>query len=321
MTGVLDSEELATYADPTPPPPTGNPRRRAVVASGVVLLLVLTAVLVALLTGGSDGEDEGGFAVGELATLRVPDPGTARAMWLDDGWPVWVLARADGSVAVFDARSPHSPFGIGQLVGWCDVVTGFEDPGGSTFYSIGAARSGPAPWGLSPYSAAVVNEGQTVRVLAPGDPVAAGAGPVPARGAAAAMGLEENPDPRDGLGVAEDDLYVVPSCIADDRFGLAIHAPRSDPIPPEEAVGLRALPIAVEGHLDVRADRPSLLCSTLVDGRCPSGSPHAAGVTASESINEFVGDKEVLLVRPSVGALSEVTRFIPVDVKPLAEGG
>ncbi len=311
MTHVLEPGELVAYADSPRPAPTGNPRRRAVLAGGVALLVFLAVLIGALLDGGDSSSDDKGFAAGELAALRVPDPGTARAMWLEDGWPVWVVVRASGSVSVFDAHSPHRPFGVGQLVGWCDVASGFEDQAGSTFDAAGAARSGPTPWGLSPFSAVMVEDGQLVRVLAPGDPVSASASPVPARDP------DGDASPRDGRGIKDEDLYEAPSCIEDQRFGLAIHGPRDEPIPPEEAVGLRALPVAVEGHLDVRADRPSLICSTLVEGRCPDGSPHAAGVTASESVNEFVGESEVLLVRPSGGALADVARFIPVDIEPV----
>lgn len=315
---MLEPEELVVYADGPPPSPPGQPRLRVLIVGGFVVVLALVAVVVALLTGEGDEATDNDLAAGELATLRVPAPGTARAMWLDDGWPVWVLARSDSSVAVSDAQSPHGPFGIGQLVGWCDVAASFEDQGGSSFDVVGAARSGPAPWGLAPYSAVIIEEGSTVRVLAPGDPVSSSAAPIPARGpvAGAPDALETGPSPRELAGADEEDLYEPPSCIEDERFGLAIHGPRDEPIPPEEAVGLRALPVAVEGYLDVRADRPSLLCSGLVAGRCPEGSPQVGGVTASESINEFVGEKETLLVRPSNGVLADTTRFIPVDVKP-----
>ena len=317
MTGLADPEELVAYADAPAPAPTGHSRRRVLTAAGIAVVAVLAAVAVALSTGEGDAGDEDDLAAGELATLRVPAPGTARAMWLDDGWPVWVLTRVDGTVAVFDAQSPHSPFGVGQLVGWCEITSGFEDQGGSTFDVDGAARSGPAPWGLSPYSGLIIDEGRTVRILAPGDPVSGSAGPTPATGpvGGAADEVETGPSPRELRGAPEEDLYEPPSCIEDERFGLAIHGPRGEPIPPEEAVGLRALPVAVEGHLDVRADRPSLLCSTLAEGRCPEGSPQVGGVTASESINEFVGEKETLLVRPSDGVLADTTRLIPVDVK------
>jgi hypothetical protein len=91
-----------------------------------------------------------------VAALDLPRPGEARAEYLPDGTPVWVIGHRDGSVDVFSALSTHVPAGVFKLTWWCPKSRAVEDPfDGSSWNEYGVKTTGPAPYDLSRWSTAV----------------------------------------------------------------------------------------------------------------------------------------------------------------------
>lgn len=89
--------------------------------------------------------------------LSRPGAGDARADYLADGEPVWVVAHEDGSVSIVSAFDTHEPFGIGKLNWWCPPAGAFENPHhGSKWDEYGVRLDGPAPRGLTTWVPIVV---------------------------------------------------------------------------------------------------------------------------------------------------------------------
>jgi len=89
-------------------------------------------------------------ARGARATLPMPPLGSASAVTLPDGSPVWVVHQDDGKVRVLSALSTHRRYGASVLVGWCPSRPGFEDPMYQSFWKAdGSAWGGPAPADLA----------------------------------------------------------------------------------------------------------------------------------------------------------------------------
>lgn len=95
----------------------------------------------------------------QRGTLAIPPPGTARALFLDDGRPVYVVADDDGTPVVLDAQGGHVPSGAGHLVAWCPATQFFEDLfSGGAYTADGRRIDGPSPSGLLRYGVEAVPE-------------------------------------------------------------------------------------------------------------------------------------------------------------------
>jgi hypothetical protein len=89
-------------------------------------------------------------------TLDIPRAGEARADYLPDGSPVWVIGHEDGSVDVFSAISTHVASGLAKLTWWCPKSRSLEDPfHGSIWSEFGVKTYGPAPYDLTRWTATV----------------------------------------------------------------------------------------------------------------------------------------------------------------------
>ena len=121
-------------------------------AGASISVLAAVAIGFAALTAGADEEDASAQA------LTRPGAGNARAEYLADGEPVWVVGHDDGSVSIVSAFDTHEPFGIGKLNWWCPPARGFVNPHhGSKWDEFGVHLDGPAPRGLTTWSASVVS--------------------------------------------------------------------------------------------------------------------------------------------------------------------
>ena len=90
--------------------------------------------------------------------VELPPPGEAKAVFLADGTPVFVVAHQDGTASVIEAFSGHVPYGMKKLVWWCPSARWFEDPfHGSKYDEYGGWREGPAGNGLSIYRVEMVD--------------------------------------------------------------------------------------------------------------------------------------------------------------------
>lgn len=119
-------------------------------AIGVVALVVLGVVAVQRFVDADDDlpADQG---------LRRPAVGAARAEYLADGEPVWVVGHEDATVSIVSAFDTHEPFGIGKLNWWCPLAGAFENPHhGSKWDEYGVRLDGPAPGGLMTWEPIVV---------------------------------------------------------------------------------------------------------------------------------------------------------------------
>jgi hypothetical protein len=88
--------------------------------------------------------------------LDLPHAGEARADYLPDGSPVWVIGHEDGSVDVFSAISTHVASGLAKLTWWCPKSRSLEDPfHGSTWSEFGVKTAGPAPNDLTRWTTIV----------------------------------------------------------------------------------------------------------------------------------------------------------------------
>jgi hypothetical protein len=88
--------------------------------------------------------------------LDLPRAGEARADYLPDGSPVWVIGHEDGSVDVFSAISTHVTSGLAKLTWWCPRSRTLEDPFQQSAWSeLGVKTSGPAPYDLTRWTTTV----------------------------------------------------------------------------------------------------------------------------------------------------------------------
>lgn len=83
-------------------------------------------------------------------SLQRPPAGQARADYLADGTPVWVIGHEDGSVDVLSGFDTHEPLGLGKLLWWCPSARALDNPHhGSKWDEYGVKLGGPAPAGLA----------------------------------------------------------------------------------------------------------------------------------------------------------------------------
>jgi hypothetical protein len=118
-----------------------TPRRWAVAA--IILGIAAVAIALPLLRPGAP-----------RFTVAAPAPGEARADYLADGTPIWVIGHADGDVSILSAFDTHVPAGVHKLTWWCPATRSMEEPRhGSTYDENGVKINGPAPAGLPGYDA------------------------------------------------------------------------------------------------------------------------------------------------------------------------
>lgn len=291
--------------------------RERLIGLAVVVLLVPVAVLAAV--GGDDGRidfaddppTEGADPSTEDADpggLQVPPPGEAVAAVLDDGVPVWVVQGRDGEVAVVDARSSGTDWGLGALVQWCPSSQGFEDPFGSAFDAAGRYRWGPAPAGLDTFSVSTRAGGRIAlgpRQEAPGrdDPDAAPEAP------AGPSCLEGQP----GRGT------VGTTSVASGAVSSVAHAlpgvPKVDVLP-EVAEG----PVLLSGALVVTADGAVLCWGEGIEQSEPPGCRPAVPVPDVEGFGFVRGRpwavvEGTMLVRFDRSGLGRVVTSLQLVVR------
>lgn len=120
-------------------------RQLRIVAGAAVAVLVVGGALlgVSLLRREESAEP---------IALARPTPGEVRPDLLPDGTPVWVVGHGDGSADVLLGFDPHTPFGLGKLLWWCEPAAAFDNPHhGSKWDEYGIKIGGPTPTGLRSY--------------------------------------------------------------------------------------------------------------------------------------------------------------------------
>jgi len=153
-------------------PEADAPSGSRAVTIAVALMVAIAALAIAWIAF----RPVHGTVPGALGELDVPPPGEVAPANLDDGRPVFVVHRDDGTVEVIDAFSTHVPGGLGKLVAWCPSSRTFTDVyHGSKWNEDGGYYLGPAPTGLVTYETAVQRDGHVVvgPAIAPGSRAAA----------------------------------------------------------------------------------------------------------------------------------------------------
>jgi len=131
-------------------PDPGVSRTNRAVTIAVALVVTIGAIAILWIALRPLRGDE--RTPGSLGLLDVPPTGQVAPANLDDGRPVFVVHREDGTVAVIDAYSTHVPYGLAKLVAWCPSSRSFDDVfHGSRWNEDGAYLMGPGPTGLVTY--------------------------------------------------------------------------------------------------------------------------------------------------------------------------
>lgn len=188
------------------------------------------------------------------AEWQAPPVGEAFAGWTEDGAPLLVVHHLQGGFTAVEAVSPHRPWGIKKLVGWCPSSRTFDDPfHGSRFDEYGRYLVGPSPTGLVRRAVEVV----------PGSPSlikVRGRLPAQPRGAASP------PTGRFCIGDTVQDSGLVMPAIA--GSGLTPRELVADPpCPPGSRWSVEAVLHATRGS------RVRLCASLEGSGRCGGGAP------------------------------------------------
>ena len=104
--------------------------------------------------------------------LSRPAPGEARADYLPDGTPVWVMGHDDGTVSVLSGFDTHTPMNLNKLNWWCPTSDAIENPAhGSKWDEFGVKIDGPAPTGLPSWHVRVDGDSVLIGELLPGPAV------------------------------------------------------------------------------------------------------------------------------------------------------
>jgi hypothetical protein len=251
--------------------------RSAIFAGLGVLAAALLLVVVLALVRPTPLEDA--HSVGR------PAPGEARAVYLADGTPVWVIAHEGGGVSVLSGISTHIPFGVAKLTWWCPTSRALEDPfHGAKWDEYGVRLGGPAPGGL------ISRSTQTI-----GDRVVVGA----AR-PAASMGQQPS-----GPSEAERDF-----CTGEDP--VIVHTFAGWPIweSPREALAAASPDwILVAGRLAPQRNGAVALCA--LDGCADSVLADGVEVPPPDRFAFDPWPDELYLARVSDGRMVGLTRVIP----------
>lgn len=262
-----------------------EPRSRMLVAV-LALAIAGAGIFLALRAFVSPGQPAAPSGLSGSDVVDVPGRGETTPAFLADGHPVFVVHREDGTVGVVDAFSPHRPWGVEELVGWCPSSRTFDEPEhGAKFNEYGQHLAGPATADLAPYE--VERMGNRVRV---------GSAIVP---------TTRSENPRVGFQGELCEGTGAP---------VTLHAiPRSAVFAsPAEAV--QAGPegwIALRGVLLVRRGESALLCATVEAGSCTS--PAVVEDIDSEAWLVFLDRSQVTIdgewiARVERGHLTSLTR-------------
>jgi Rieske Fe-S protein len=271
----------------------------AAIAAATSFGLLAALLWTDLGSGGPDEADRSGGPA-EGSVLEVPPPGEVRAGLLRDGLPVFVVRHEDGTVTVVEAFSPHVPWGIGKLIGWCASTRTFDDPfHGSLFDEFGGYLFGPASRDLVVRSADFLS-GDRTRVTV--------GGPLEAESRMGTAGESRYAPLCEGLAApgaagAPDELVVpaVDSLPTYDSPGEAVAAS------PEGWIVLRGSLLVTEQEED-----PVLLCAPSEDDDVCLFPAEVAGVDRDILQGEpFVTIDGLWLARIQDGVLRDLTR-IPV---------
>ena len=123
--------------------------KRVYLGAGLVIGLALLAV-GAMVVANLFREPDDSFS------LQRPNAGQARADYLADGTPVWVIGHQDGSVDVLSGFDTHVPFNLGKMLWWCPSARALDNPNhGSRWDEYGVKLGGPAPAGLASWEVTV----------------------------------------------------------------------------------------------------------------------------------------------------------------------
>lgn len=223
--------------------------------------------------------------LGEAHSVGRPAPGEARAEYLADGTPAWVIAHEGDGVDVLSGISTHIPFGVAKLTWWCPTARALEDPfHGAKWDEYGVRLDGPAPGGLISWSTQTVGDRVVIGAARPAPP----------------MGTQPS-----GPSTIERDF-----CTGEDP--VIVHRFAGWPIWDSPREALAAAPsdwILVAGRLAPQNDGTVALCA--LDG-C-ADSVLADGVEIPPP-NRFAFDPwpdELYLARVRDGRITDLTRVIP----------
>src|SRR5436309_3573710 len=253
-------------------------------------MLVVAAVLVAGLAAwwgvGRPSQDRSVVA----ARWQAPGPGDAVAGFLDDGTPVLAVAHSDGRVTAVEAISPHRPWGIRSLLGWCPSSRTFDDPfHGSKFDEYGDYVLGPAPIGLVTYHFSLIpGDNDQVHVD----------GPIPSH----PRGFLTQPFQPAGPFCQSTSGMVLPEVL---RNASSVPA---DVItaPPGEWMAVQATLLAMAGQ-------PARLCGAVANRACVDAAA-VSGVDVTGLVSTLRGPATILTIegpwiaQVRAGALVHVTR-------------
>lgn len=243
------------------PRPSIPPGHRGRILS-ILLALVLSAAGVFLAARAfisPSDRDVTSVGLQGSNTLDVPPRGEASPEFLADGRPVWVVHHRDDSVSVVDAFSTHRPFGIEELVGWCQSGHYFyELAHGGSFNDHGQYLDGPPSADLAYYQTEVMDG--RIRV---------GSIVIP---------RTRSEHPRDGWqGGSCDSPGAAPGYPP-----LRVHHIPTSAESASPAAAVRAGPkgwIKLHGVLLVRRNEPTYLCAS-VEGDACSSSAVVEGIEA-----------------------------------------
>lgn len=277
------------------------PRTLRVPGRGRLVVAAVAAAtsfgLLAALLWTDLGSDGSGDAT-EASVLEVPPRGEVRADLLRDGLPVFVVRHGDGTVTVLEAFSPHVPWGIGKLIGWCASTRTFDDPfHGSLFDEYGGYLFGPASRGLAVRSADFL-PGDRTRVTVTG-----------------------SVEPGSRMGTAGESRYA-PLCEGVAAPGEAgapdeLVVPAVDSLPTYDSPG-KAVAASPEGWVVLRGtllvteqeEDPVLLCAPSEDEDVCLFPAEVAGVDRDILQGEpFVTIAGLWLARIQDGVLRDLTRI------------
>jgi hypothetical protein len=224
--------------------------------------------------------------LGGSHVVRVPPKGEARAFFLPNGEPVFVVHRRDGLVVVVDALSPHRDWGIGQLVAWCPSRFYFVAwPDGSFFDRSGHWSTGrPAVPGLDSVAFEVLSrdaygDPETLRLGDVRAPWGSGHGNVTSR----------PPVPAGACGLADGDLSQVVT--------HSIPASKIWPSPAGAAHADTSDWMAVSGTLRVSPGEAVRLCAEADGDTCQDGA-RVLGLNGRALVHKLEVDPTSRYVQP-----------------------
>jgi TolB protein len=185
------------------------------------------------------------------AAWLAPPLGEASAGFTEGGTPLIVVHHSDGTFTAVEAISPHQPWGIRKVLGWCASTRTFDDPfHGSRFDEYGRYVSGPAPSGLVLRTVEVVEGSQFPLRIGPAEPAI----------------------PREETGTIQEGPFCVGSDLQE--AGLLVPTAAGDRTPAEltDLAPPSGSRWSVQGVLLVTEDGEVQLCDSVEGDRCIEGA-------------------------------------------------